>query len=107
MLPGQGPPLQGISGAMTVRQLQRAARGLNAVKTVRLNAVRTFATSAMNMRTADPNVPVTSLIPPAAPLRVHPPSPEQERETFDQAVRDVEAWLASPRWNGIKVRFAH
>lgn len=45
---------------------------------------------------------VTSLVPAPAPLRVHPPTPEGERVLFDEAVREVEAWLASPRWKGIK-----
>lgn len=62
-----------------------------------------FATTPMHYRKAETSAPATSNVPAPAPLRLRPPTPEEEREIFDEAVREVEKWLASPRWSGIKV----
>ncbi|WFD32572.1 isocitrate lyase [Malassezia sp. CBS 17886] len=47
-------------------------------------------------------VAVTSLTPPLTPLRVTPPTPEEESAMFERAVQQVDEWLASPRWDGIQ-----
>ncbi|WFD20987.1 isocitrate lyase [Malassezia caprae] len=43
----------------------------------------------------------TALIPPPPPLRVAPPTLDEEAQQFEEAVRDVEKWLKSPRFEGV------
>lgn len=43
----------------------------------------------------------TALIPAPPPLRVAPPTLDEEAQQFEEAVRDVEKWLKSPRFEGI------
>lgn len=43
----------------------------------------------------------TASVPSPPPLRVAPPTLDEEAQLFEEAVRDVEKWLKSPRFEGI------
>ena len=46
----------------------------------------------------DATTAVRSLVPPPQPLRIVPPTPEEEAHMFESTVASVEQWLASPRF---------
>lgn len=62
-----------------------------------------MTTSSVAMKgVAPPSLAATSQVPAPAPLRLTPPTPEEEAALFEEAVKDVENWLASPRFKGIQ-----
>ncbi|KAI3617769.1 hypothetical protein CBS9595_003678 [Malassezia furfur] len=73
---------------MSGRQLQRVVRGLGVVPVAQRHTIRTFASKAMRKQATESGSSVTSLVPAPAPLRVQPPTPEEERVLFDEAVRE-------------------
>lgn len=50
------------------------------------------------------NVASTSAHSAPAPLRLEPPTPQQEADDFKRACDEVQTWWDSPRFKGIKVR---
>ncbi len=59
----------------------------------------TFASSSIRMSST---AAATQLNPQPAPLRVQPPTVEQEQADYDAAVKQVQEWFDSPRFKGIK-----
>lgn len=51
------------------------------------------------------NVASTSVYSAPAPLRMQPPSAQEENNEFKKACEEVQRWFDSPRFKGIKVRF--
>ncbi|WFD00260.1 isocitrate lyase [Malassezia yamatoensis] len=76
--------------------------GVRIFSGVPMGSARKISTEALRKQAAKSHMPATSQIPPPAPLRLNPPTAEEEREIFAEAVQEVESWLASPRWKGIQ-----
>lgn len=82
----------------------RAARGSHARMAPTVRAFSVTSVSAQKEAASAPDAAAapTSLVPPPEPLPLTPLTPEQEGERFERAVREVEQWLASPRFAGIQ-----
>lgn len=52
------------------------------------------------------NIASTSLYAAPQPLRITPPTAEEETADFKKACDEVQKWFDSPRFKGIKVRHA-
>lgn len=77
-------------------------------------SIKTSSTQAMSGSTILPrlpskrsisNVASTSIYSAPAPLRMQPPTAEEETNDFTKACEEVQRWFDSPRFKGIKVNF--